>query len=71
VQTSILFLSSQISELELESVEGCKLVYIGKPFDVEELENNEPIAAKTVAPKNESDDELASEEEEFKIMDKE
>lgn len=33
-------LESNISELEVESFEGCKLVYMGKPFDVEELEED-------------------------------
>ena len=37
-------LKSNIAELEEESYEGCKLVYLGKPFDVEELEEvEEPI----------------------------
>ncbi|MGB3774156.1 MAG: sodium:proton antiporter [Leeuwenhoekiella sp.] len=31
-------LTSDITELDIENFEGCKLVYMGKPFDVEEIE---------------------------------
>ncbi len=66
-------LKADISQLEVESFEGCKLVYMGKPFDVEELENNEPIVAKTTVPETQS--EVASnseaETEEIKTADKE
>jgi NhaP-type Na+/H+ or K+/H+ antiporter len=66
-------LKADISELEVESFDGCKLVYMGKPFDVEELEDNKPKAAKTTVPEAEStsDTELESETEDVKIEDKE
>lgn len=43
----LVILKANLADLEVESLEGCKLVYMGKPFDVEELEEKPLIKVET------------------------